>query len=146
MGATPTPVPFPELFNALRQGVVDGQENPVNTIWHQKLYELQKYLVLTGHQLISLPLVVNNDFYESLSPEHQKIIESAAKEALDYGTQLAIKEENTQVENLRQKGMVIIGEAQGLDIAAFRKSVRQVVQERFKDRLGTALFEEIAKY
>ena len=146
MGATPTPVPFPELFNALRQGVVDGQENPLNTIWTQKLYELQKYLMLTGHQLISLPLVMNNDFFMKLSADEQQLVIGAAKEAMDHGTHVAIDEEKTQLNRLREKGMNVIGEKEGLDIVAFRESVTKVVRERFEDKLGKSLFEKIAKY
>jgi tripartite ATP-independent transporter DctP family solute receptor len=146
MGATPTPVPFPELFNALRQGVVDGQENPLNTIWTQKLYELQEYLILTGHQLISLPLVVNSDFFDGLSADQQKILKDAAKEAFAYGTQLTIEQEQSQLDNLKKKGMTVIGKKEGLDLNAFREAVTKVVRERFEDKLGKELFEEIAEY
>ncbi len=146
MGATPTPVPFPELFNALRQGVVDGQENPLSVIWSKKVYELQKYLMLTGHQLITLPLIMNSEFFESLSPNLQKIVLEAAKEACDYGSKIAVDVENSQLESLKKKGMTVISEKEGLDLKAFRESVIKVVRERFEEKLGKELFEEVLKY
>ncbi len=146
MGATPTPVPFPELFNALRQGVVDGQENPLSVIWNKKLYELQKYLMLTGHQVISLPLIMNSEFFENLSPNLQRIVLEAAKEACSYGSKVAVDVENSQLNSLKEKGMTVISEKEGLDLKAFRESVIKVVKERFEEKLGKKLFEEIAKY
>lgn len=145
MGATPTPVPFPELFNALRQGVVDGQENPLSVIWNQKLYELQKYLMLTGHQVITLPLIMNNEFFEGLSPVFQKIVLKAAEEACSYGSKLAIDEENSEIVNLKKKGMTVISEKEGLNQKAFRESVVRVVRERFEEKLGKELFEQVEK-
>jgi len=146
MGATPTPVPFPELFNALRQGVVDGQENPLSVIWSKKVYEVQKYLMLTGHQVITLPLIMNSEFFESLSPNLQKIVLEAAKEACDYGSKIAVDVENSQLESLKKKGMTVISEKEGLDLKAFRESVIKVVRERFEEKLGKELFEEVLKY
>ena len=146
MGATPTPVPFPELFNALRQGVVDGQENPLSVIWTKKLYELQKYLMLTGHQVISLPLIMNSDFFESLSPGLQEIVLEAAKEACDYGSKIAVDVENSQLESLKKKGMTVISEKEGLKLKAFRESVVRLVRERFEEKLGKKLFEEVLEY
>ena len=146
MGATPTPVPFPELFNALRQGVVDGQENPLSVIWSKKLYEVQEYLMLTGHQVITLPLIMNSEFFESLSPNLQKIVLEAAKEACDYGSKIAVDVENSQLESLKKKGMTVISEKEDLDLKAFRESVIKVVRERFEEKLGKELFEEVLKY
>lgn len=146
LGATPTPIPFPELFNALRQGVVDGQENPLSVIWNKKLYELQKYLMLTGHQVVSLPLIMNNEFFKSLSPNQQKIVKGAAQEACTYGSKKAVDAENSLLENVKGKGVNVISEKNGLDQEAFRKSVIKAVRERFEAKLGKELFEKVAKY
>ena len=58
-----------ELYTALQLGVVEGQENPLNTIYSHKFYEVQKYVALTGHMTMNLVLVINEKFYQGLSPE-----------------------------------------------------------------------------
>jgi len=143
LGGTPTPVPFPELFGALRQGVVDGQENPFTVIWNKKLYQVQKYLMLTRHQLISLPFVMNNDFYQGLSEDLKNIVLSAAVEGTAYGTGLGIELENAQLEKLKEKGIVVIGEQEGLKLAAFRESVMKSVKQKFAPQLSEELFDKV---
>ena len=69
LGAATTPMAVAELYTALQLGVVEGQENPLNTIYSHKFYEVQKYVALTGHMAMNLVLVINEKFYQSLSPE-----------------------------------------------------------------------------
>src|SRR5690606_4283009 len=68
LGASPTPMAFSELYAALRQGVVDGQENPLQNIYDGKLFEVQKYLALTGHIYNSAYVLVSESFYQGLKP------------------------------------------------------------------------------
>ncbi|MFC6673369.1 DctP family TRAP transporter solute-binding subunit [Marinobacterium aestuariivivens] len=81
MGGEPTPIAWPEVPSALATGVVDGQENPVSVIYGNKLYEMQKYLTLDGHVYGTDFLVINEDLYQSLSPDDQTLISNAAKTA-----------------------------------------------------------------
>lgn len=77
LGGLPTPIAWPEVYTALQQKVVDGQENPVAVIKWAKFSEVQKYLTLDGHTYGLDFLVINDKFFQSLSPEHQKIITRA---------------------------------------------------------------------
>ena len=76
-GAKPTPMNFGELYLALKQGTVDGQENPLPTIKSGKFDEVQKYLVLTAHIITPRLVVVNEAFWKGLKPGDQKIIQDA---------------------------------------------------------------------
>ena len=78
LGGSPTPIPWPEVYSALAQGVVDGQENPVSTIDYAKLYEVQRYLTLDGHSYGVDFTVINKQFFNRLSPEDQALIRRAA--------------------------------------------------------------------
>lgn len=83
LDANPTPLAFGELYLALRQGTVDGQENPLTNIASAKLNEVQDHLALTGHKYEVTPFVMNLDAWSSLSPEDQEAVQTAAEEARD---------------------------------------------------------------
>ena len=84
LGANPTPLPFPELYAALEQKAVDGQENPVATINGAKLYEVQKHLTLTGHQYNPQSVMVSKKFWDTLSAAEKKIVQDAAIESAKF--------------------------------------------------------------
>ena len=79
MGAIPATIPFGELYTALSQGVVDGQENPISLITSMRFYEVQKHLTLDNHVYNPHILMMNNDVYKSLSPELQKVLDEGGK-------------------------------------------------------------------
>lgn len=81
LGAAPTPMAFSELYIALQQGVVDGQENPLINIHSSKLHEVQPYISLTHHKYESTPLLASKIIFDSLSPEDQQAVRDAAREA-----------------------------------------------------------------
>jgi tripartite ATP-independent transporter DctP family solute receptor len=144
LGGTPTPVPFPELFQGLRQGVADGQENPVPTIWAQKFYEVQKYLVLTRHQLIPVGYLINDKVWKKLDSRDQDAIRHAAIVGSDYTTELNLTQEKRLIDELAAKGMKVIGLAEGLQLDAFRKSVQAEVIKTFDGKIWPAgLADEI---
>jgi tripartite ATP-independent transporter DctP family solute receptor len=74
LGAAPTPIPYSEVFTSLQQGVIDGQENPIMNIYDSKFYEVQKYMTLTNHNFTFTSLLMDNKFFEKLSPDIQKAI------------------------------------------------------------------------
>ncbi|KUK66318.1 MAG: Trap dicarboxylate transporter, dctp subunit [Parcubacteria bacterium 34_609] len=79
LGANPTAMNFNELYSALQTGVVDGQENPINTISYAKLNEVQKYITLDGHIYTIQFILINDNFYNNLPPDLQRVIDRAAK-------------------------------------------------------------------
>lgn len=84
-GASPTPMAFAELFTALQQGVVDGQENPIFMTYIVKLYKVQKYLSLTGHLFSAGAFVMNEEFYKSLPEDIRTAFDQAAITAREAG-------------------------------------------------------------
>jgi TRAP-type C4-dicarboxylate transport system substrate-binding protein len=123
MGGVPTPVAFSELAQALATGVADGQENPLATIYSKQFYEVQKYLMLTGHMQAYVPLCINEKVWQKLSSEQQEIMKTAAKEAKETMMEKILAKEGELLKELEAKGMTVIGPEQGLDQAAFKESV-----------------------
>jgi len=108
MGAAATPVDFNELYTALSTGVVDGEENPVTTIDSSAFYEVQDYLMLTGHIIANFMISISDSVYQKLSPEQQQILMDAAIEAGKYNNEMTIAAEEKVINELKEKGMTII--------------------------------------
>jgi tripartite ATP-independent transporter DctP family solute receptor len=107
LGANPTPLPFPELYAALEQGAVDGQENPIPTINSAKLYEVQKHLTLTGHQYNPQSVVISKKFWDTLSAAEKKVVADAAIESAKFQRETARNLEASLLANLKKNGMQV---------------------------------------
>ncbi|MFJ5539429.1 TRAP transporter substrate-binding protein [Vreelandella titanicae] len=105
LGANPTPMNFSELYIALEQGVVDGQENPLMNIYSSKLHEVQDYISLTGHKYESTPLLMSKMVWDSLSPEHQEVIQQAAIEAGEFNRQASLEADDTLRSAMEEAGV-----------------------------------------
>lgn len=132
LGATPTPMAFGEVYMALQQKVIDGQENPLSVVVSAKFNEVQKYLSLTNHQLFIQVLSISEKTWGKLSPEHQKILMEAAKEAQAYERDIAAKEETELVKTLKDKGMEI---NEVKNIAPFAEAAKPL-REIYSKKLG----------
>src|SRR2546426_9002308 len=82
-GANPSPMAFAEVYSALQQGVMDGQENPLAQIWSGKFHEVQKYLSMTGHVYSPAYIVVSESFWQKLPPDQRQVIEALGAEMGD---------------------------------------------------------------
>jgi tripartite ATP-independent transporter DctP family solute receptor len=142
MGATPTPVAWEELYGALESGIVEGQENPVAEIIDMKFYQVQKYLMLTGHQLMFTLHVVSDKTWQKLPRDVQKTMMEVAHDMVFYNEGLV--EENTArgLKFLSQK-LKVIGPEDGLDLAAFRKKALNEIPPKFDKEWGD-LYRKIA--
>ncbi len=130
VGASPTPVAYPELFSALQMGVVEGQENPCFNINQAKMYEVQSHIMKTAHVPAVWHWSVSSKFLESLSPEMREIVISSAKEAAEYGDQVAKEQiESTCQELADEHGMTSVE----VDRAAFVEAARPAIDELSKD-------------
>jgi TRAP-type transport system periplasmic protein len=107
LGATVEPMPMSELFTGLEQGVIDGQENPYSTIHSSGLYEVQTHILHSNHEFLPNNIVMNMDFWNGLSEEHQQIIMEAMEESLAYTWELAEIEEQEEMEFLEEEGLEI---------------------------------------
>lgn len=107
LGAIPTPIPFGELYSALQQKVVDGQENPIATIYSMKFYEVQKYLSLTHHTYEPALVFANPKWFNGLSPEHQKVLREAAQEASAYQRAKLAELDTERLEVMKKAGVEV---------------------------------------
>ncbi len=136
MGAVATPVEVSELATALATGLVVGQENPLPNIYNLKLYEVQKYVMMTNHMQSVLSVFINERVYQSIPAADRKIMEDTMIEVgmktLDWDRDTAAKYRK----DLEAKGMVFVEEKDGLDVAAFRKAVLTQVNKDFPEWSG----------
>ncbi len=107
LGANPTPLPFPEVYAALDQKAIDGQENPATVISANKLYEVQKHIVLSNHQYNPQSLIFSKKIWDTLSPANRKILAEAGVEASKYQRQVSRDAASTALENLKKNGMQV---------------------------------------
>ena len=107
LGANPTPMSFSQLYSAMEQGVVDGQENPYGNVVMSKFNEVQKYLTNTGHVYNANVLLISKKFWDGLTDKERDIVKKAAEEAKVYQRQLNDKEDQDSVAILKEKGMKI---------------------------------------
>lgn len=105
MGANPVSMNFSELYTALETGVVDGQENPLPTIYANKFHEVQKYVAYTNHQYAIVYLVISDKVFNSLSEDQKKAILEAAQEAQKYESELTENNMKTIEEDMKKAGV-----------------------------------------
>lgn len=102
LGASPTPMPFSDIYSALQLGTVDGQENPIAHLLAQKWYEVQKYLSLTGHQHYVEPLLMSQERFQKLTPEQQQILKEEAQKMAIEIRKMATQDEEKMLEQVKQ--------------------------------------------
>ena len=107
MGASATQISFSELPNALTQGVVDGQENPIGVIYHYKVYEVQKHLALTRHAYNAMVNVINKASWDNLTTSQRFILRDESIAAGNLMRKLVASQEVDELKKLAEKGMLI---------------------------------------
>lgn len=132
LGALPTPMAIPEVYTALQQGVVDGQENPVGAIINNRFGEVQKYISLTDHAFTPLVLLISPSIYSSLSDEDKQLFAAAAKNAMVRNRKEVETVLTSGLETLRSQGMTVVAD---VDKAAFRAKLDKIYAE-FAKRFG----------
>ena len=141
LGANPTPMAFGELFSAMEQGVVDGQENPWSTILTSNFHEVQDYGSETRHVYTPFIIMMSERTWDRLDPAYQELVEEAAREAAAYEIQLATEYDDWARDQLEERGMQIT-RLDDDQIAAFQDAV-QPVYEEWAPRIGEDLVAEI---
>ncbi len=146
LGANPTPLPWPEVYAALEQGAVDGQENPVATINGAKLYEVQKHLALTGHQYNPQSVVISKKFWDTLSAAEKKILSDAAAESAKFQRTTARTLEASLLDNLKKNGMQVTT-LPASEMAILREKMKPVITKHGEPIAATVgeLQAELAK-
>jgi len=141
LGANPTPMPFSEVFTAMQQKTIDGQENPIPTIYLSKFYEVQKYVTLSGHVYGPHILLINKKLFDSFPAADQKVIADAAKESALFQRATNRKMNSDYVDELRKGGMTVtvLTPAQ---LKGFQDAVAPVYSQ-FEDKIGKDLIAEV---
>lgn len=132
LNANPTPMAFTELFTAMQQGTVDGQENPLELIFVQRFHEIQKHITMTGHVYTPYVVIINKPFFDSLSPEHQALIQEAMNEAIAAQRQKALELDEAARKAIAESGTEIV-DLTAEEHAMFREKlmpIRDLVRER----------------
>jgi tripartite ATP-independent transporter DctP family solute receptor len=140
LGAEAQQIKFAELYVALQQGVVDGQENPVMNIHASKLYEVQKHLALTSHQFQMTPFLMSKRSWDKLSDADKKAVQEAAAEATSLQRKLSQESEDKLLADLKAKGVQVTT----VDKAAFEKATANVDDKWIASPIGPYVKKVIA--
>lgn len=132
LGAEAQQIKFAELYVALQQGVVDGQENPLANIHASKLYEVQKYLALTNHQFQMTPFLISKRTWDKLSDADKKAVQEASTEATLLQRKLASEADEKLLADLKAKGVQVTT----VDKAAFAKATAPVDDKWLASPIG----------
>ena len=139
LGANPTPMAFPELFTALQQGTVDGQENPITVIVATNFWEVQDHLSLTGHVYSPAAILGSPILLDGLSDEEREWFNQAAQASADATREEVSRLEEEGVALLREKGMTVKTD---VDPAPFQKAVEPAYQI-YTDEYGSEMLDRI---
>ena len=142
LGIVTTPMAFPEVFTALQQGTVDGQENPLTVIMSNKFDQVQKHVSLTGHVYSPAIILMNKAMFDKLSDEDKKNFIEAAKAGRDANRARVDLDDDKGVEYLRSKGVTVI---ENIDKAKFIAKMAPAMAE-FDKQFGKANIEAIRNY
>lgn len=141
-GIIPTPMAFTEVFTALQQGTVDGQENPLSVITSAKLDQVQKYLTLTGHVYSPALILMSKAQWDKLSAADKQSFVDAAKEAVKANRARIDDDEKKAVADLRAKGMQVV---ENVDKAKFQAALAPTFAE-FGKKFGQDNIDRIRNY
>ena len=146
LGANPTPLPFPEVYGALEQGAIDGQENPVAVIAANKFWEVQKYIALTNHQYNPQSVIFSKKVWDSMSATEKKIIDDAADDAVKIQRTANRAALAANLDLLKKNGMTVTT-LPAAEVAKLREKMKPVI-DKHSASLGTTVADvqaELAK-
>jgi len=141
-GIVTTPMAFPEVFTALQQGTVDGQENPLSVIMAAKFDQVQKHLSLTGHVYSPAIFLMNKASFDKLSAADKQVFLDAAAEAVKVNRARVDEDDAKGVSELRSKGMTVV---ENVDKAKFQAALTPVYAE-FEKQFGKANIDRIRNF
>ncbi|MBA3518715.1 MAG: TRAP transporter substrate-binding protein DctP [Rhizobiales bacterium] len=122
LGATPVPMPLPDVYLALSTGTIDGQDNPLSTTYRAKFYEVTKQIVLTYHSIPANMLAINKAAWDKLTPRQQSIFRDAARAAMTFNDTNKFRDDEDVLEKMSAAGLTITTP----DQQAFRDHVLKV--------------------
>ncbi|MFG6147824.1 TRAP transporter substrate-binding protein [Halobacillus sp. B23F22_1] len=141
LGANPTPMAFTELFTALQQGTVDGQENPYATIYLEKLYEVQEHVSDTHHIYSPFVFLMSKSFYDGLTEDQQTIMKDAAVEAGQEQREMNREANEEYLQSLQDEGMEYT-EISDEDREEMVETVQPVIED-YKEKIGEETVDKV---
>ena len=142
LGANAIPMAFSEVFTALQQGALDGQENPYCNIYTQGIYEVQGYIIETAHTFDIVPLLVSEEAYEKLPEEYQKILDDAVDKLTMEQWEMAAESEAEYKQKILDSGKCQIIELTPEERLAFRDAA-QPVYDMYVEEHGSELLDAV---
>lgn len=139
VGANPTPMSWGELYTAMQQGTVDGEENPLEMIYDGKFYEVQKYVSLTGHFYSATVLLTSKAFMDKLPEDLRKVVESAARIFVLGQRDMIMNLEQGRLEFLKSKGMQV-NELSHEQLLAFKRAA-DPLYDKYEDVVGKEIMD-----
>ena len=139
LGASPTPMAFPEVFTGLQQGTIDAQENPLELIVANSFFEVQKYVVLTYHVRPYRFLLMNDAAFNKMSNDQKKIFLDTWKEIAKEIEQEYISSDQKYLDLLKSKGMTVVQ----ADIPAYREATKDVWKQFMPKAWGEGVYEKV---
>jgi len=143
LGANPTPMPFPEVYAALEQKAIDGQENPIAVIAANKFWEVQKFVALTNHQYNPQSVIFSKKVWDTLSPTERKIIDDSADEATQSQREQSRASLAANLELLKKNGMTIT-QFSPAELVKLREKLKPVI-EKHSALVGPLAAEVVAE-
>jgi TRAP-type transport system periplasmic protein len=126
LDANPTPLPFPEVYAALEQKAIDGQENPVTVINANKFFEVQKFATLTNHQYNPQSVMISKKFWDTLTAAEKKVLEEATLESSKFQREQARGQVAAAIDNMKKNGMQV-NELSPAELAKFVEKMKPVI-------------------
>ena len=146
LGAKPTPLAFSELYIALQQKLVDGQENPLDVFQNSKFYEQQKYVIDTKHNVFVATIVMNTKLWESMPAEYRALIDECLAETVDYTISIAQERTAEIRRQIEAEGVTVIELGDDV-IAAMREKAKpayDLIRKNIGDEIVDAYLADIA--
>ena len=135
---------FSEVYQSLQTGVVDGTENPPSNFYTQKMQEVQKFIALTNHGYLGYAVIVNKKFWDGLPQDVRTTLEGAMKDATKFANDIAQKENDDALENVRKSCKTEILKLTPEQKAAMKKAL-VVVHKENESRIGKDIISDVYK-
>lgn len=142
LGAGSESIAFDELYTALDQGVIDGQENTFSNIESRKFDEVQKYMTVMNHTRVDYAIFTNTTFWESLNAATKEIVEKGVKKGTEVARSEAKALNDAAYETLKERNQIEIIELTDEQVAAFREALEPIYDE-FEDQIGADVYEAV---
>lgn len=140
LGVLPVVVPAPEIYLAMKTGLVEAHENTLVGPYSRNMHEVQKYLIMTSHIYFPWEWVASKTWFDKLSPEHQEIVRQAVKEARKYGAQVEDEKDQFYLTELQKRGMEVIEP----DLKAFQELAKPAIEKAVSE-LAPGVYEEVLR-